>query len=87
MAGNKGWESRGFRPLYPKVQAARSRGKEEKPLPPESYVHVDEKNNLWIVTSLATLFKSSEEYLLVGTYENVLDAKRIISHDAPEGLP
>ena len=34
--------------------------------------------------SLATLFRTSEEYLLVGSYGNVLDAKRVIHLDTPD---
>lgn len=34
--------------------------------------------------SLATLFRTSEEYTLVSTYGNVLNAKEVISHDAPD---
>lgn len=42
------------------------------------------EDNELLRVSLGTLFRSSEEYSLVGTYGNVLDAKRVISIDAPD---
>lgn len=42
------------------------------------------EDNKLLRNSLATLFRTSEEYTLVSTYGNVLDAKAVISHDVPD---
>lgn len=42
------------------------------------------EDNKLLRVSLATLFRTSEEYTLVSTYGNVLDAKAVISHDVPD---
>lgn len=42
------------------------------------------EDNELLRSSLATLFSSSEEYTLVGSYGNVLEAKAVISKDAPD---
>ena len=42
------------------------------------------EDNKLLRNSLATLFRTSEEYTLVGTYGNVLNAKEVISSDTPD---
>ena len=42
------------------------------------------EDNEMLRNSLATLFSSSEEYSLVGSYGDVLNAKEVVNKDAPE---